>query len=110
MSLRLFNILASFKKYINKILVEKPNIFIIVYLDNIFIYIKNPSQSQVEAICIMLNVLKRYKFYINFKKYWFYKNKFWFFGYIISTQSVYTEKKRIKAIINWFKSELVQEI
>ncbi len=37
----LANILVMFQGYINKILVEKLNIFIIVYLDKIFIYIKN---------------------------------------------------------------------
>ena len=37
----LFNALATFQKYINKILAEKLDIFIIVYLDDILIYIKD---------------------------------------------------------------------
>ena len=41
MFLVLSNALVSFQGYINKILVKKPNIFIIVYLDNIFIYIED---------------------------------------------------------------------
>ena len=36
-------ILASFQGYINKILAKKLNIFVIVYLDDIFFYIKNPG-------------------------------------------------------------------
>ena len=39
MSFRLSNIPANFQGYINKILAKKLNIFIIVYLHNIFIYI-----------------------------------------------------------------------
>ena len=39
----LFNILANFQDYINKVLAKKLNIFIIVYLDDIFIYIKDLS-------------------------------------------------------------------
>ena len=35
--------LASFQVYINKILVKKLNIFVILYLNDIFIYIKDPS-------------------------------------------------------------------
>ena len=31
----------SFQGYINKILVKKLNIFVIIYLDNILIYIKD---------------------------------------------------------------------
>ena len=33
--------LLSFEGYINKILAKKLNIFVIVYLDDIFIYTKN---------------------------------------------------------------------
>lgn len=46
----LFNALASFQKYINKILAEKFDIFIIVYLDNIHIYTQNNKQEYVEAL------------------------------------------------------------
>ena len=41
----LSNTPATFQGYVNKILAEKLNIFIIVYLDNILIYIKNPDQQ-----------------------------------------------------------------
>ena len=39
----LFNALTIFQRYINKILAKKLDIFVIVYLDNILIYIKNLS-------------------------------------------------------------------
>ena len=45
----LSNTPASFQDYINKILAEKLNIFVIVYLNNIFIYMKDPSQAHVNA-------------------------------------------------------------
>ena len=35
------NSLAIFQGYVNKILAEKLDIFVIVYLDDILIYIKN---------------------------------------------------------------------
>ena len=44
------NASASFQGYINKILAEKLNIFIVVYLDNILIYIKDPDQLHVDAV------------------------------------------------------------
>ncbi len=46
----LTNTLATFQGYINKILAEKLDIFIIVYLDNIFIYIKSKKKKYIEAI------------------------------------------------------------
>ena len=39
----LSNTPASFQDYISKILAKKLNIFIIVYLDNILIYTKDPG-------------------------------------------------------------------
>ena len=46
----LFNALAIFQGYINKILAEKLDIFVIVYLDDFLIYMKNLGQLHVEAI------------------------------------------------------------
>ncbi len=46
----LTNVLATFHDYINKILVEKLNGFVIIYLDNIFIYIENEEKDYVEAV------------------------------------------------------------
>ena len=46
----LSNASASFQGYINKILAKKLNIFVIVYLDNIFIYTEDTSQAYVDAV------------------------------------------------------------
>lgn len=40
MPFELLNTLASFRKFINKILANKYDIFLIIYLDNIMIYSK----------------------------------------------------------------------
>ena len=52
MFFRLSNAPANFQGYINKNLAKKLEIFVIVYLDNIFIYIKNPSKGHVETVSI----------------------------------------------------------
>ena len=43
----LSNTLVSFQGYINKILTKKLDIFVIVYLDDIFIFTENPGQSHI---------------------------------------------------------------
>ena len=50
MPFKLFNALASFQGYINKILAEKFDIFVIVYLDDILIYTEDRGQSHMEAV------------------------------------------------------------
>ncbi len=49
MSFRMTNIPTIFQNYINKILVEKFDVFMIVYLDNILIYTANKGEEYVQA-------------------------------------------------------------
>ncbi len=46
----LSNALASFQGWINKIFAEKLDIFVVVYLDDILIYIKDSSQLNVKDV------------------------------------------------------------
>ena len=46
----LTNISASFQRYINKILAEKLDIFVIVYLDDILIYIDDDGDRHIIAV------------------------------------------------------------
>ena len=50
MSFGLTYAIASFQEYINKILVEKLDIFIIIYLDDILIYTDNDGDRHLTAI------------------------------------------------------------
>ena len=50
MSFELSNAPASFQGYINKILAEKLDIFVIVYLDDILIYTEDLGQGHVKAV------------------------------------------------------------
>lgn len=45
------NTLASFQEFMNKILVDKFDIFLIIYLKDILIYTKNQGQDHIDAIC-----------------------------------------------------------
>ena len=50
MLLGLSNALVSFYVYINRILVKKFNIFVIIYLDDILIYIKDLDQFYINVV------------------------------------------------------------
>ena len=88
MSFSFSNTLASFQSYINKILAKKLDIFVIVYLDNIFIYIKNPRQAHIDVVWWVLDILRKYGLYANLKKYRFHKDKVYFLDYIVSAQDM----------------------
>lgn len=65
----LFNALMSFQSYINKVLVEKLDIFINVYLDDNFIYTKKAEESHKTAVQWILELLQKNRLYFNLKKY-----------------------------------------
>ena len=51
----LTNTPATFQGYINKILAEKLVVFVIVYLDDIFIYTESDSKEHVQAVWWVLD-------------------------------------------------------
>ncbi len=50
MPIGLSNTPVYFQGYIYKILAEKLDIFVVIYLDNILIYIEDPGQSYIEVV------------------------------------------------------------
>ncbi len=68
MSFGLTNAPATFQGYINKILAEKLNVIVIVYLNEIFIYIESEGEEYVQAVRWALNQLWKHSLYVNLKK------------------------------------------
>ena len=81
MFFELSNALTSSQSYINKILTEKLDMFVIVYQDDIFIYIENPGQGHMETMRWVLDILKSYRLFTNLKKCRFHKDEVCFLGY-----------------------------
>ena len=71
----LSNIPACFQGYINKILTKKLDIFILVYLNNILIYIEDLKQPHIKAIQLILEQLQKHGLYVNLKKCQFHEDK-----------------------------------
>ena len=83
MLFRLSNIPASFQNYINKILPEKLNIFVIIYLDDTLIYTEDQGCGHVEAVRWMLDLLRKNGLFANLKKCQFYKGEMRFLRYVV---------------------------
>ena len=89
---------------------KKLDILVIVYLDDIFIYTKDPGQGYIETVRWVLDVLKRHGLFANLKKCRFYKDKVCFLGYIVLAQEVKMEDEQIETIKNWPKPTSVRDI
>ena len=106
----LFNASASFQSYINKILAEELNIFVIMYLYDIFIYTKDQRRGHVEAMWWVLDILRKNCLFANLKKCWFHKDKVQFLGYVVSSQGIRIEDEKHEAVRNWLEPKSVQDI
>ena len=103
----LTNAPGSFQGYVHKILAEKLDIFVIVYLDDIFIYTKDPEKGHVEAVWWVLEILRKYNFYAKLKKYHFHHDEVRFLGFVITTNGIRIEEKRIDTVKKWSEPESV---
>ena len=95
---------ANFQEFINKILAEKLDIFIIVYLDDSLIYTNDDGDGHIAAIWWVLGQLSKYALYINLKKCWFHLKEVQFLRYVVSTKGIRMEDKKIEAVKQWPES------
>ena len=58
MSFKLINASATFQTYINNVLREHLNMFVVIYLDNILVYLKNKKDHK-KHVRQILNTLKK---------------------------------------------------
>ncbi len=110
MPFRLTNTPATFQDYINKILAEKLDIFVIVYLDDILIYTKSESKEHIQAVRWVLDQLWKHSLYANLKKCRFYQDEVRFLGYIVSHHGIQIEEKQIKAVHDWSEPQSLRDI
>ena len=94
----LTNAPASFQGFINKILAEKLDIFVIVYLDDILIYIDDDEDSHIVAVRWVLGQLRKYSLYANLKKCQFHQEEVWFLRYVMFSKGIHIEVEKIKAV------------
>ena len=106
----LSNALAIFQGYVNKILAEKLDIFVIIYLDDILIYTKDPGKPHVEAVCWVLGQLQKYLLFTNLKKCHFHQDEVCFLGYVVSSKGISIKAEKIEVVKEWPEPKSVQDI
>ena len=89
---------------------EKLDVFVIVILKNILIYIENKGESHFQAVRWVLNQLQKFSLHANLKKCWFHQEEVWFLGYIVFLQGICMEDEIIKAVEQWPKLKSVKDI
>ena len=106
----LSNTQATFQEYVNKILAEKLDIFIIVYLNDILIYTKDVGQPHVEGVHWVLDKLRKYLLFVNLKKCCFHQDEVCFLGHLVSCKSISIEVETIEVVMKWPEQKSVWDI
>ena len=99
MQFRLINIPVIFQKRINSILGEYLDKYIIVYLNNIIIYLITKEEYR-EYIKQVLKRLQEEQILVAIKKYKFFTRKMDFIKFIIKLGYISIDLKKVKAIVS----------
>ena len=102
--------LTIFQKYISKILAEKLNIFVIIYFNNILLYIKNPNKVHMNIVSLGSRLIIEVFFFANCKNGYFYLKNICFLRFILFSKKIQIEKEKIEVVKNWLKFKLTYNI
>lgn len=105
----LSNAPAIFQAYINQALAEKLDVFCIVYLDKILIYLEK-AKNHTEDVKWVLQKLREANFFVNLQKCNFDAEEVRFLGYIVSPNGVKMEESRVDAIRTWLEPRCVRDV
>ncbi|GAU51867.1 hypothetical protein TSUD_416510 [Trifolium subterraneum] len=105
----LTNAPAVFMDYMNRIFQPYLDKFVVIFIDDILIYSKDP-QEHAEHLRIVLNILREKQLYAKFSKCEFWLSEVQFLGHVISQGGVSVDPSKVEAVLNWERPRTVSEI
>jgi hypothetical protein len=109
MSFGLTNTLAYFMYLMNKVFMEYPDKFVVVFIDDILIYSKTEAEHE-QHLRLVLEKLKVNQLYAKFNKCEFWLTQVAFLGYVISVGGVSVDPGKVRDVFNSKPPTNVSEI
>jgi hypothetical protein len=109
MSIGLMNALAYFMYLMNKVFMEYLDKFVVVFVDDIFIYSKTEAKHE-EHLRLVLEKLRANQLYCKFSKWKFWLMEVAFLGHVISAGGVSVDPCKVRDVLNWKPPTNVSEI
>ncbi|GJX29543.1 putative reverse transcriptase domain-containing protein [Tanacetum coccineum] len=105
----LTNAPAVFMDLMNRVCKPYLDKFVIIFIDDILIYLKN-KQEHEEHLKLILELLKKEELYAKFSKCEFWIPKVQFLGHVIDSQGIHVDPAKIESIKDWASPKSPTEI
>jgi hypothetical protein len=109
MSFGLTNALTYFMYLMNKVFMEYMDKFVIVFIDNIFVYSRSEEEHE-EHLYLILQKLRDHRLYARLNKCEFWLKQVAFLGHIISKGGISVDPSKIQDVLSWNASASVDDI
>ncbi len=109
MSFDLINVSVTFQTFVNNVLRRYLNQFVIVYLNNILVYSKT-KKEHVQHVKKVLQTLKKVDLRIKSGKSEFHVQSVQFLRFIVTSQNLRMNSKKIEAVTTWLTSKSKIEV
>ncbi len=100
---------ATFQHFINDVLSDYLDEFVISYIDDILIYSKDIKEHHTHVTKVLIRLLEN-NLYLNLEKCEFDVEETTFLGYVISKRGLEMDKDKVKAVLDWPIPKNVKEI
>jgi hypothetical protein len=109
MSFGLTNAPAYFMTMMNKVFMEYLDKFVVVLIDDIFIYSKDDNEHG-KHLHLIMEKLREHKLYAKSSKCELWLNEVGYLGHIVSVEGVAVDPRKVESVTKWESSKNPGEI
>jgi len=109
MPLGLTNAPAAFQRFINSVFADMLDVCVVVYLDNILVYLDN-MEDHTEHVREVLRRLRQHKLYAKPEKCEFHSDSVEYLRYFLSPDGLTMSQDKVKTICDWPEPRKVKDI
>jgi hypothetical protein len=109
MSFGLTNAPAYFMYLMNSVFMQELDKFVVVFIDDILIYSKNP-EDHAKHLHVVLQKLRDHHLYAKFSKCEFWLDTVKFLGHTISSDSISIDPSKVQEVMDWKPPTSVHQI
>ena len=90
----------AFMYLMNRVFQPYLDQFVIVFIDDILVYSKSLEEHE-RHLRIVLQTLQEKQLYAKFSKCEFWLEKVVFLGHVVSSEGIFVDPNKVKAVMNW---------